>query len=129
MVPTEPGITPTTDPEPSAGQADTSWGRIWDRLPASFPVYPGSSPIETGIGPASAEVSTDAPVTTVVAFYRGALESAGYATIGVDGPLEDGSQVISSSGSAAGCRIQTSVERLGSLTVVTVLFGAECPFR
>ena len=33
---------PTSAEEPAVTQTDTEWGRIWDALPASFPVYPGA---------------------------------------------------------------------------------------
>ena len=123
----EPG--PTATPAPSVAQTDTEWGRIWDAVPPSFPVYTGAKPTETGSGPASAEYDVDGTPAAVTDFYRGALEAAGFATEGVDGPLEDGSLVISSTGEPGGCRVRTTVAPLGGTTVVTILFGAECPFR
>ena len=43
---------------PSSGatvtQTETDWGRIWDALPAGFPVIPGATPDEEAAGPASA---------------------------------------------------------------------------
>ena len=37
--PTE--VASTTEP-PLVTRTDTAWGRIWDALPAGFPVYPGA---------------------------------------------------------------------------------------
>jgi hypothetical protein len=60
---------------------------------------------------------------------QGALEAAGFRTEGVSGPLEDGSVVIDSTGPVAGCRVQTTIVRRGGVTMMTVLYGASCPFE
>jgi hypothetical protein len=122
-----PAASPT--PEPTRpGQTDTAWGLIWDGLPQGFPAYPGARPTDTGGGPATAvlDVGTAAPAT-VAAFYKSALEDAGYSTDGLTGPLEDGSWSLDSSGDA-GCQIQVTVAPMGTSTIVTILFGAYCAF-
>ena len=58
---------------------------------------------------------------------RSELERATYGTEALTGPLEDGSYVLDSTGSAPGCRVQVSVAPLGGLTTVTVRYGAACP--
>jgi hypothetical protein len=45
------------------------------------------------------------------------------------GPLEDGSYVIDSTGDPEGCQVQTRLAPHGEATLVSVLFGAACPFR
>jgi hypothetical protein len=110
-------------------QTDTAWGRIWDELPASFPRYPGASPASTGRAPLSGEFTVAADPATVVSALRAALEAAGYQTVSLSSPLEDGSRTLESAGAAAGCRVQTTVGPLGGLTAIAVLFGSACPFR
>lgn len=124
-VPTDPGASPVATPP---GQTDTEWGRIWDAVPATFPTYPGQSPTETGEGPASAVLDVgDAEPAEVASFYRSAFEVAGYATLSSNGPREDGSFEIESTGETT-CRILTTITPMGGLTVVTILYRADCPF-
>src|SRR4029079_15915087 len=64
-----PALTPVPggSTAPSAGassaavspptQTDTEWGRIWDGLPAGFPLPPGAVPTEIGEGAASATLA------------------------------------------------------------------------
>jgi hypothetical protein len=111
-----------------AEQSDTDWGRIWDALPDAFPVYPGATPADD----AASEVASatfalegvDAPA--VAGWMRTELEGAMYATDSLNGPLEDGSFILESTG-ASDCRIQVSVAPLGGLTTVRVRYGADCP--
>lgn len=109
-------------------QTDTAWGRIWDALPPSFPRYAGANPTDTGEGAASGQLEVPGTVDQVAAFYKGALEAAGYATLSLSGPMEDGSRQLESQGSAAGCRVRTTIAPHGTTTLVTVLYGAACPF-
>jgi hypothetical protein len=111
-----------------AGQTDTDWGRIWDSLPAAFPVYPGATPAEEAeTGPVSATFALEGLEPRAVATWmQTELERAAYRTEALNGPLEDGSFVLESTGTA-GCRIEVAVAPLGGLTTVTVLYGAACP--
>ncbi len=121
-----PAITPAPTPP---GQTDTAWGRIWDALPTGFPTYPGAHSAETGEGPASAILDAGAASAADVAtFYQSALEGAGYSTVALSGPSEDGSWQVVSAGSS-GCLLQTTVSPMGGSTFVTILFGADCPFE
>lgn len=125
-VPTDPGT--TARPSPPT-QTDTDWGRIWDALPEAFPRYPGANPTETGEGPASAILDVgDAEPAEVATFYQSALEGAAYSTLSMSGPREDGSWEIESVGEAT-CRTRTTIAPLGGSTIVTILFGAACPFE
>ena len=138
--PTEaPGESPVVEPaEPSSSpepppvtQTDTAWGRIWDALPAGFPVYPGAIESEEAGGgePVSATFSVaNAAPDEIVTALQSQLELATYSTEALSGPLEDGGFVIDSVGDA-GCRIETTVTPAGGLTLITVRFGADCPFE
>ena len=64
----------------------------------------------------------------VTATMKRLLDSAGYAT-DQSGPLEDGSFVLDSTGAPADCRVQTTLAPQASSTLMTVLFGAACPFE
>ncbi len=126
---------PETDkPHGSSGatttQTDTTWGRIWDGVPAAFPVHPGAV--------VSEEAGSDGPVsaTYTVAGIEAAdlaqwmqteLELATYSTEALSGPFEDGGFVLDSVGEA-GCRIETALSPAGGVILVTVRYGAECPF-
>jgi hypothetical protein len=133
-VPSGVPITATPEPsdataEPDASgttQTNTAWGRIWDALPRSFPIYPGSS-ATTEIGePASAQFVVPTDVATATAWTKAALDATSLRTT-VSGPLEDGSMTLDSQG-PAGCMAQTTIARTGSVTTMTVLYGATCPF-
>lgn len=134
-----PAATPTPIPgapsqTPAASlpaQADTSWGRIWEALPAGFPRFAGAEPTDVG-GSEPTSATLDVPTSAgsaadVMSFYRSALEAAGY-SVSVDGPLEDGGYTISATG-PAGCAAQISVVPLGGSITVTMLYGAACPFE
>jgi hypothetical protein len=133
-VPTGSGVAATPNPtdataEPDASgmtQTDTEWGRIWDALPPSFPVYPGAT-ATTEIGaPASAQFVVPVDVTTATTWTKTALDGAGLRT-SVSGPLEDGSMTLDSLG-PSGCAAKTTIARSGGVTLMTVLYGANCPF-
>ena len=111
-------------------QTDTDWGRIWDALPAAFPVYPGAVETEEAGGgePVSATFSTAAAADGLATWMQSRLELATYSTEALSGPLEDGSFVLDSVGDED-CRIQTTVAPAESLTIITVRYGAACPFE
>ena len=111
-----------------AGQTDSGWGRIWDRLPAAFPIYPGAAPAgEAQTGPVSAVLAVEGEdARTIAAWMQAELERAGYRTEALNGPLEDGGFVLDSVGEV-GCRIEVAVAPLGGLKMLTVRYGAACP--
>jgi hypothetical protein len=116
--PVEPSGTPT--------QTDTDWGRIWDAVPDSFP-RPGTSiPADVG-GPVSAAFSVGSGPEEAVMTMQAGLDGAGYSTDRA-GHLEDGSIVLDSTG-VAGCQVQTKLTPLSGTTLMTVMFGASCPFE
>ena len=121
----------TSDHSPDVGasamtQTDTDWGRIWDAIPRSFPVYPGASETTEIGSPASAQLIIPTDVATGAAWMKGALDAKGLRTT-VSGPLEDGSMMLDSVG-PSGCAAKTTIGRTGTVTVMTVLYGANCPF-
>lgn len=121
----------STDPTPQLpSQSETAWFRIWDAIPDSFPEPVDAAIADPQSGPVSAAWTV--PVTAVSApqlagFYRDAIDELGWAPI-VDGPLEDGSYTVYSS-SGYGCETLTTILPRGDESLVTVLFGAGCPFR
>jgi hypothetical protein len=112
----------------AAGQTDSDWGRIWDRLPATFPVYPGAAPAEEAqTGPVSAIFAIEnGDAQTIATWMRAELERAAFRTEALNGPLEDGSFVLDSAGDT-GCRVEVAAAPLGDLTTLAVRYGAACP--
>ena len=114
---------------PASSQAtttETDWGTILDSLPDGFPVYPDAQiagPLPT---PASAAFISSASVDDIATWYRDELEGLGYSTMGLSGPLEDGSRVLDSQGDLPECRIQSTFRPAGGSTMITVLYAAGC---
>ena len=127
---------PTTGPTsarspsnaPAADQTDTGWGRIWDTIPAGFPVVPGATPADDAGGePVSARFAVEGGDPEAIATWlQDVLEQATFSTLGLNGPGEDGGFVIDSTGDGE-CRIQTSITPLGGQTFVSIRYGADCP--
>jgi len=120
----------TVSPGPGATHKPTTtvtdWGVILDAVPDDFPRYPDAKDTEAD-EPVSAALITDtADVDTVASWYRDALEAAGYATIDLSDPLEDGSRVLDSQTDLPECQVQTTFRPEGGSTMITVLFAAGC---
>jgi ABC-type glycerol-3-phosphate transport system substrate-binding protein len=123
---TSPAATAVTLP----GHSDTSWGRIWDALPPSFPAIPGAQPIEIVGDPVSAAFDLPAAAgdaADVARAFVDALGAAGWTTT-VDGPLEDGSFVVDGARAGTLCVARVQVKPLGGIVALTVLYGADCAF-
>ena len=134
-MPTETFVAPSLDIEqpgltPSTGQSDTGWGPIWNELPPGFPEPPGSEPVEAVSGPVSGAwtVATGAASDpkAIAQRFTDAFSAAGYGG-GRDGPLEDGSYTAWAS-NGYGCDMLVTALPRGEETLVTVLYGAGCPF-
>jgi hypothetical protein len=121
-------LTGSTAPPSLPTQTDTEWGRIWDAVPSTFPVIRGAVPAtDTGDGAVSALLALQAPEPMVIAaFYRDALQGMGM-SVSVDGPLEDGGVTVSGMDRGA-CAVQVGVRPAGSTNLISVLYGAGCPF-
>jgi hypothetical protein len=124
-----PSASPAPSASPKVTQTDTAWGRIWDAVPASFPVPAGASPVEPDRAASGAWSLSGGDAAAVTDAIRTGLEANGFTTAGVDGPLEDGSRIIDSTGTTAACHVQTRVTPTGTMITITVLYGAACPFR
>ncbi len=74
----------------------------------------------------SAALLAEADVETVAGWYRDALEAAGYGTIDLSDPLEDGSRVLDSQTDLPECQVQTTFRPEDGSTMITVLFAAGC---
>lgn len=129
--PTPATTPPPGGPSPNPGQpttqTDTPWGRIWDALPTSFPLPAGAQPTQTGDGPASAILDVPGDASSTMNHLQSALELAGFRTESLSGPLEDGGFILETFADGA-CRVQARVAPLGGTTILTVLYGAACPF-
>ena len=126
----EDTTSPSLDPR-LPGQSDVDgWGPIWDALPPSYPVFAGAKEADAGRGPVSAAytvANVDAPARDIAQFYLDALDATGLGT-GLDGPLEDGSFTVWSS-TGYGCDSLVTVLPRGTESLITVLYGAGCPFE
>ena len=117
---------PNGDAPSPVGQSETAWGRIWDRVPAWFPQYPGSA---QALDAASLPVSGRFAVPhgdprQIASWLQARLEDAQLST-DVSGPLEDGSMTLDSA-REGGCRVRTTVTPLGGMTFIAVFYGSTC---
>jgi hypothetical protein len=102
------------------------FGRILDSLPPSFPKLAGQEPAETGEGPTSGAFAANVDVPSASASIRSALVAKGW-TVDTGSPLEDGTVVLEASG-PAGCKAEIRfTPRTGSV-IMSVLYGATCPY-
>ena len=113
----------------AATQTDTDWGRIWDALPAWFPVPPDAVPTETGEeGAVSASLAAGGSAQSVATFMQTGLTGAGFSFESIEGPAEDGSLTLNAVGPDPACKVQLRVRPLSGTTNLVVLYGAACPF-
>jgi hypothetical protein len=119
--------TPAAASQPT--QTDTDWGRIWDALPAWFPVPPDAVPTETGDeGAVSASLAAGGSAQSVATFMQSGLTGAGFSVDGMNGPSEDGSLVLDATGPDTKCKVEVRVRPLSGTTNLVVMYGAGCPF-
>lgn len=126
-----PARTPgATTPGPDAATiVAVAWGRIWDRVPASFPLPSDAEPAQPADpveGPSSGAFATGLSVDEATQHIEAALTATGWSIEGTTSG-EDGSRDISAVGAGTGCRSLVVVRPLGSLHFVTVYYGAGCP--
>ncbi len=114
---------------PAEGQTETEWGRIWDTVPAAFPVFPAATPSEeAATGPASAVyVVEGSKADQIATWYQQAFETSAFHTDSLSGPFEDGGYLLESSGDDPACRLSLTIAPLGGTVGLTLLYGAGCP--
>lgn len=118
-------------PTPIPGTFTIAWGTAWDALPVGFPVPAGAMPADPGDpadGPVSGAFTIDGSTDDVARAMENGFGAAGYSTEALSGPFEDGSLVIDFVGQDPACLAQARVRELGGTTMITVLFGASCPW-
>jgi len=119
-------VTPTPGP---ATVVTVAWGKIWDRVPSSFPLPSDAEPAQPADpveGPSSGVFTTSFGVDEAAQGIEAGLTAAGW-SLGATTSGEDGSRDISAVGASPGCRSRVIVRPLGSVHFVTVYYGAGCP--
>ncbi len=106
---------------------DTEFGRIFDSLPASFPTLPGQEPANSGAGSTSGSFAVNTTVAAAAAAIRAALVAQAW-TVDIGSPLEDGSVVLEATHAPKGCNSEVRFTPLSGTVIMSVLYGASCPF-
>ena len=106
---------------------DTEFGTIFDSLPPSFPTLPGQEPAATGASPTSGSFAANLSVADARKIIEVSLVSLGW-RVTVGSPLEDGTVVLEASHAPAGCKTEVRFTPLSGSVVMSVLYGASCPF-
>lgn len=129
--PGTPALTPVpggSAPAPSLpSTTDTAFGRIWDGLPSWFPKLPGQKPADIGAGPTSGSFAANIDVAAAVRLVETGLAANGF-TVDAGSPLEDGTVVLNASGAREGCAAEVRFTPMSGTVVMSVLYGADCPF-
>jgi hypothetical protein len=117
-------------PAPGAATVVTvAWGKIWDRVPSSFPLPSDAEPAQPADpveGPSSGVFTTSFGVNEAAQGIEAGLTAAGW-SLGATTSGENGSRDISAVGASPDCRSRVIVRPLGSVHFVTVYYGAACP--
>ncbi len=121
-----PGGTTPEAVDPGTGTTITDWGRILDRVPDGFPVYPGAASTGEVNEPVSGAWLADAGPAAVAGWYVGRFEELGWSSIDLGSALEDGTRVLDLASDLPECRVQTTFRPAGGSTMILVLYGAGC---
>jgi hypothetical protein len=105
---------------------ETEFGTIYDSLPSNFPTVPGQEPAETGAGPTSGSFATTLSVTDARKVIEVGLIAQGW-RVAVGSPLEDGTVVLEAT-AAKGCKAEVRFAPTSGTVIMSVLYGASCPF-
>ncbi len=119
----------TSAPQPiptTVGTTQTTWGRILDAVPSTFPVFPDATVADTPAQAVSGAWVSKASASEVATWYHDALLAANFAQVDLGSPLEDGSRVLDVQGDLPECKAQVTVRPAGGSTMITVLYGAGC---
>jgi hypothetical protein len=101
------------------------FGRIQDRVPASFPRLPDQTESEIGSTTSGMFVSNLDPGAASRSM-RDALTAQGW-TVDMGTPLEDGTVVLVASGRQPGCKAEVRFTPASGSILMSVLYGASCP--
>jgi hypothetical protein len=115
-----PSLTPPTT-------TDTEFGTIYDALPPSFPKLLGQKPAETGAGPTSGSFVAKMSVADARKIIEVSMIAQGW-TVQVGSPLEDGTVVLEATGGNSGCKTEVRFTPVSGTVMMSVLYGAACPF-
>ena len=130
VTPTPSAALAAVTPTPGAATVVTvAWGKIWDRVPSSFPLPSDAEPAQPADpveGPSSGVFTTSLGVDEAAQGIEAGLTAAGW-SLGATTSGEDGSRDISAVGASPDCRSRVIVRPLGSVHFVTVYYGAGCP--
>jgi hypothetical protein len=130
VTPTPSAALAAITPAPGAATVVTvAWGKIWDRVPSSFPLPSDAEPAQPADpveGPSSGVFTTSFGVNEAAHGIEAGLTAAGW-SLGATTSGEDGSRDISAVGASPDCRSRVIVRPLGSVHFVTVYYGAGCP--
>jgi hypothetical protein len=107
---------------------ETEFGTIFDSLPPSFPRLPGQEPVETGAGATSGSFAVNMSVSDARKIIEVSLIDLGW-TVVVGSPLEDGSVVLEASRAPSGCKAEVRFTPASGTVIMSVLYGAACPFN
>ena len=105
---------------------ETEFGTIYDSLPSTFPTLPGQEPAEMGAGPTSGSFAANMSVSDARKLIEVGLIAQGW-HVEVGSPLEDGTVVLEAT-AAKGCKTEVRLAPLSGTVIMSVLYGASCPF-
>ncbi len=126
-VPGGPSSPAVSAPASLPTTTETDVGRIWDALPPSFPTLPGQQPADPGAGPTSGSFVVNMTAEDAARAMAAALTSLGW-TADVSSALEDGTVVLEAGGAREGCASEVRFTPMSGTVIMSVLYGAECPF-
>jgi hypothetical protein len=106
---------------------DTEFGTIFDSLPPSFPNLPGQEPAAIGAAPTSGSFAANMSVADARKIIEVSLVAQVW-TVNVSSPLEDGTVVLEATGATAGCKTEVRFTPVSGTVIMSVLYGASCPF-
>ena len=124
-VPGGPASQPSASVRPPT-TTETEFGTIYDSLPSTFPKLVGQEPAQTAAGPTSGSFAANMSVTDARKIIEVGLIAQGW-RVAVGSPLEDGSVVLEAT-AAGGCKTEVRFTPLSGTVIMSVLYGASCPF-
>ena len=103
------------------------FGEIFDALPPSFPRLPDQTETDIG-GATSGQFVSNMTAAAATALLSSRLSAAGW-SVDAGSPLEDGSVVVEATRPGSGCKAQITFTPASGSIMMSVLYGATCPFE